>query len=77
MVAQGDKMKEDKAYNHNGWIIEGRGGCSMVRHYKATKNDMWHWAFKLYECRELCDKRDAGNDLTGIYGGLYLRPLYT
>ena len=61
---------------YNGWLIETQGGFCTMKRYVASRGDKWHWAFRLYECKALCDKRDAGEDIGGIYGGLYLRPLY-
>lgn len=58
---------------YNGWQIERVGGFCTMKRYVASKNDKWHWAFLLRECKELCDIRDNGGDIKK----LYLRSLYT
>ena len=57
---------------YNGWQIENVGGFCTMKRYIASKGNMWHWAFLLRECKELCDLRDNGKEIKE----LYLRPLY-
>ena len=57
---------------YNGWEIEKIGGFCTMKRYHARKDDKWHWAFLLRECKELCDLRDAGKEIKE----LYLKPLY-
>ena len=54
-------------YNHNGWEIHGVGGFCTVRHFWAEKENISHWAFKLKECKDFCDKRDIGEELNPMY----------
>ncbi len=61
-----------KVHNYNGWEIMGYGGFCTIRHFWAEKGELRHWAFKLRDCKILCDERDKGNQIDG----LYLRPLY-
>jgi len=70
-----DKMALHK---YNGWIITSEGGFITIKRFEATKLDeydhniLYHWAFRLKDCKALCDKRDAGEEI----GQLYLKPLY-
>lgn len=57
---------------YNGWIITTVGGFMTLKRFEARKGENWHWAFRLRDCRELCDSRDGGNPIKE----LYLRPLY-
>ncbi len=57
---------------YNGWSIEKVGGFCTIKRYIATKGKLWHWAFLLRECKGLCDTRDNG----GSIKGLYLKSLY-
>ena len=57
---------------YNGWQIEKVGGFATMKRYVASKGELWHWAFLLRECKELCNTRDEG----GKIKDLYLRPLY-
>ena len=70
-------MKRDRSiHEYNGWKIESVGGYSMMKHFIAEKGELWHWCFKLYECKEVCDLRDAGKENEIEYFKLYTQPLY-
>jgi len=64
---------------YNSWVITKEGGFITVKRYEAQRvNESgkpiegFHWAFTLKKCRELCDKRDKGEQIDS----LYLHPLY-
>jgi len=57
---------------YNGWEISSEGGFCTIKRYVARKEDLWHWAFRLKDCKQFCDMRDNG----GIIEQLYLKPLY-
>ncbi len=57
---------------YNGWVIEGVGGFCTMKRYVVRKGELWHWAFLLRECKELCDTRDNGGSIKEIY----LKSLY-
>ncbi len=61
------------------WYIETVGGYITIKRFEAEKGEdflapdyKWHWSFKLKDCKELCDKRDAGKEIDP----LYLKSLY-
>lgn len=58
---------------YKGWSINKVGGVITHKRYEAYKGDNWHWAFLLRECKELCDIRDNGGEISK----LYLKNLYT
>ena len=57
---------------YNGWNIIKMGGLCTMKRYHAQKDNNWHWAFLLRECKQFCDIRDNG----GTIKDLYLKPLY-
>ena len=61
-------------HKHNDWTISSRGGFITVKHFVANNNNGLpsHWAFRLKDCKVLCDKRDAGEEIDE----LFLEPLY-
>ena len=58
---------------YNGWSINKVGGFITIKRYVAQKQDNWHWAFLLRDCKKFCDDRDNGKEIEE----LYLRSLYT
>ena len=62
------------------WYIETVGGHITIKRFEAEKGDkfdpksnyQWHWAFKLKDCKEICDKRNRGEEVKE----LYLKSLY-
>ena len=66
-------MNGTKYHHHNGWQIHGVGGFCTIRHFWAMKNELTHWAFKLKECKVLCDIRDKGEKISD----LHLKSLYS
>ena len=64
-------------HKYNGWTIHSTGGFIMIKHFIASKQTfdnkiLHHWACKLKDCKELCDKRDRGEEINR----LFLEPLY-
>jgi len=57
---------------YKGWQIMTVGGFCTMKRYEASKDEKWHWAFKLKDCKVLCDTRDEGLTINE----LYLKPLY-
>jgi len=57
---------------YNNWNIETEGGHITIKRFDATKGNLWHWAFRLKDCKALCDKRDNGEEIDS----LYLKSLY-
>jgi len=35
---------------------------------------LWHWAFRLKDCKNICALRDMGRE--NEVGAIYLKPLY-
>lgn len=63
--------------HYNEWEIEPEGGYITIKRFRAEKclpngRIIWHWAFRLKECKALCDKRDNGEEIDS----LYLKSLY-
>jgi len=59
--------------HYNGWEIITVGGFCTLKRYIASRGEQHHWAFRLKECKEFCDLRNANKEI----GKLYLTPLYT
>jgi hypothetical protein len=59
-------------YDYRGWEIEPRGGCSMIRHFTASKGDKWMWAFRLRDAVQQIDTVERG----GTVPEMHLRALY-
>ena len=64
-------------HQHNDWEIESVGGHITMKRFIARKDlpdgeYLFHWTFKLKDCKVLCDERDAGKEIHP----LYLKSLY-
>jgi len=58
-------------HKHNEWTIHSQGGFITVKQFKAVKyinsERLVHWAFRLKDCKTLCDQRDAGEEIHKIH----------
>ena len=57
---------------YRNWVITTEGGFMTLKRFVATDGERTHWAFRLRDCKEFCDIRDAGGDIPR----LFLEPLY-
>ena len=63
-------------HKHNDWIIHSEGGFITMKRFVAHKEghpfSYSHWEFRLRDCKNLCDARDAGKPIPD----LFLKSLY-